>query len=752
MSNEIIYRKNSITNADIVTGNCLLSHAMTGDTLAADTLDFRVWSDTGLGKVDADFFTADEKTITTQDGKVFRCFVEKVDADFFTADEKTITTQDGKVFRCLVEKDLTDFVAGDSVEYKRDGKLVGKFYLRNVKRSYKFYDFTCISAIGILDDTLHYGGIYTGQTVAEVAAEILEGLPYEIDPIVGDIKLYGWLPIDTKRNNLQQITIATAIAVKTKPDGTLLLTALSNDIKGNIGAGRMAIGGNVAVETPYSAVQVSEHYYQEIADEIVLFSESSVKTEFLKFNEPVHDLTVTGGTLIEWGANYAIVECNGFTEVKAKKYLHTTRTVTIGTIEGLPSDKIYSVNNATLINSLNSSGVAQKLYEAYTKPTTIQSNIFFGNERAGDVVKVINPHTQELEDAFLKKQDLSISNLLLANSDFIVGFTPSGAVMGYKNRVLLTAGSSWQVPAGVTEIRAILIGGGSGGDGGENGEPGTKGGKFPNLGRALTDNDSIYFYAQYNGDGGKGGAGGQPGDPGKVLDTGPLSVTPGETLPLSIGSAGTGGDAGQSGGAGGNTTFAGLSSANGQVMPLGYVDILTGDRFASKMFPGVSGQDGAGKNNLDLQNVGGAIWAYINQEGWSGQKLYSGYLGSKPPGYAGYWWRWGSSTYAYSIGGHGGGGAYGNVANRYGEDGGSADDTVPNQVIHGGDGGDGSDGGPSKNGVAYGDGGYGGHGGGGGGAAGNYYYANQEWPGSGGAGGAGGKGGDGKQGCIIIYY
>jgi len=69
--------------------------------------------------------------------------------------------------------------------------------------------------------------------------------------------------------------------------------------------------------------------------------------------------------------------------------------------------------------------------------------------------------------------------------------------------------------------------------------------------------------------------------------------------------------------------------------------------------------------------------------------------------------------------------------------------------------GKGADAGASKNGVTYGDGGYGGHGGGGGGgggAAGNYYYANQEWPGSGGPGGLGGKGGDGKQGCIIIYY
>ena len=289
MSNEIIYRKNRITNADLVSGNCLLSHAMTGDTLAADTLDFRIWSDTGLGKVDADFLTADEKTITTQDGKVFRCFVEK---------------------------DLTDFVAGDSVEYKRDGKLVGKFYLRNVKRSYKFYDFTCISAIGILGDTLHYGGIYTGETVAEVAAEILEGLPYEIDPIVGDIKLYGWLPIDTKRNNLQQITIATVIAVKTKPDGTLLLTALSNDIKGTIGDNRMVVGANVEVDKPYSAVQVTEHYFQAIDEEIILFSESSVKTEFLKFNEPVHDLTVTGGTLIEWGAGVSEALAPGHLDIQ----------------------------------------------------------------------------------------------------------------------------------------------------------------------------------------------------------------------------------------------------------------------------------------------------------------------------------------------------------------------------------------------------------------------------------------------------
>jgi hypothetical protein len=294
-NNIIVYRKNQITNADLVVGscNCFLSHAMAGETLAADTFDFRVRSKTGLGKVDADFVTADDKVLMTDDSVQFRCFVEK---------------------------DLTDFVAGDTVEYIRDGKLVGKFYLQSVKRVGKSYDFTCISAIGILDQTWHYGGIYTGQTVAEVAAGILEGVQYEIDPIIGDIKLFGWLPIDKKRNNLQQITIATASAVRLKPDGTLLITALSNDVKGTIGDNRMVVGANVEVDKPYSAVQVTEHYFQAIDEEIILFSESSVRREELKFREPVHDITITGdGTLIESGSNYVIVDCNGFVEVKAKK-------------------------------------------------------------------------------------------------------------------------------------------------------------------------------------------------------------------------------------------------------------------------------------------------------------------------------------------------------------------------------------------------------------------------------------------------
>lgn len=730
--NEIIYRKNSITDADIVDGNCFVSHAMSGETLASDTLDFRLWSDTGLGKVDADLLEGDGKDME--------------DAN-------------GLILRCMTDEDYTEFVPGSDLEYKRNDKLVGKFYLRDVKRAGKYmYDFSCVSAIGILGDTMHYGGIYTGQTVATVATEILEGLPYEIDPMVGDIKLYGWLPFDTKRNNLQQITIATAIAVRTKPDGSLLLTALSNDVKGNIGADRVAIGGNVAVDTPYSAVQVSEHYYQALDDEIVLFSESSVKTEFLKFNEPVHDITVTGGTILESGANYAIVQCSGFTEVKAKKYLHTTRTVTIGTVDGLPSDKIYSVNSATLITSLNSSGVAQKLYEAYTQPKTIQANVFYGNEKAGDVVNVINPYSQNTESAFLKKQDINISNKLLVNSDMVVDFTPSGAVTGYKNRVLITEGTSWTVPEGVTEIRAVLIGGGNGGQAGKNGASAeqkniTFDGQYPPSPTNVIDPDvnPTNEVESYNSSGGEGGEGGVKGEAGKVFDTGAIAVSPSSNISLSIGYAGDGGTTnGSNGTTGGETEFGMYSTTDGNVKPNGYIDIITGQEFAMPSADGFKGSDGRGSNRLG-ENANSLMPTNYIRDFWESITRYSPVAGNLI--------RWlartrnvaGDPKAAYGTSGSGGGCSYT-------ADGGKGTDGYWDDFKNeprAGNGGKGADGGAAKNASTYGGGGFGGHGGGGGGGHGWYaingYNAYKGW-GTAGSGGAFGPGGDGKQGCIIIYY
>ena len=698
MSNEIIYRKNTITNKDIVQGNCLLSHAMAGEELAVDTINFRVWSDTGLGKVDGDFF---EKN------------------------GKTIITKDGLVFRSLIDEDYTKFIPRSTLEYRWNGRLINKFYLRSVERVGKYlYDFYGESAIGILNDTMHYGGVYTGETVAEVAEEILEGIPHEIDPIAGEIKLYGWLPIATKRDNLQQITIATAMAVRTKLDGSLFLTALTSDISGTFGSDRVAIGGNVSVDTPYTAVQISEHYYQAIEDEVTLFSETSTKTEFLKFTEPMHDLSITNGIIKESGANYAIIECRGFTELVGKKYLHTTRSVTVGDVQNIITDKIYSITDATLITALNSSAVARKLYDVCTKQKTIQANTFFDNEKSGDVVSAVNPYSAEMESAFLKRQDINISAKLLANSDFLVGYIPSGIITGYTQRILITSNTNFVVPPGITEIRIVLIGAGQGGQAGGNG---TAGGQ----GKTSAGESSVV-----RGDKGTPGAGGEAGMPGKInIIT--IQVTPGTSIAVRPGTKGTGGAAnGALGTAGTDTTFGAYSSADGAFIDTGYVDVLSGNKYGIIGAPGVDGKKSA--------------------TAWEGVIYFNGtYYLSGENGSSQNYWLPGAEDAVVGQGGGGGGPAVGDNG-AMGLDG-SATYNQGNGFATGGAGGKGADATiAGENATIPGSGGNGGHGGGAGGGGGGARHptnpSQYAWPGSGGLGGLGSKGGDGAPGCVIIYY
>lgn len=725
--NKIIYRNLVLESKDLISGNCVLNHAATGENLIADTLDFRIWTDTGKARLDGDFVTKDGNTLLTKDSSL--------------------------IFKCLIEEELTEFIPGDPVYYYYENVLVNKFYLNDVKRVGRYiYDFSCISAIGILENSMHYGGMYSGTLLSSILAEILEGLPYTVDSLVGNIKIYGWLPYATKRDNLQQLTIATALAIKTQTNGNLHITALSSDVKGYIEANRVVVGGNVEVGTPATAVQVTEHSYQTLDEEIVLFNESFFTREMILFSEPVHSLSITGGTIVSSNANHAIVQGGGTVNLKGKRYLHNTKKITVGTILNSSKDNIVTVENATLITSLNSKAVADKLFEVFSKPKVIKNPIIQGNEKPGDVARVLNPYTLENETAFIKKMDMAISNLLVSTAEFLSGYTPSGVITGYRNRVLITSGTSWTVPAGVTEIRAVLIGGGQGGQAGFNGSIGMPGYETPSMNQSPSEIDPSSWLLSFNGEGGDGGNGGAAGAGGKIFDTGPLTVTPDTVFSLSLGSGGTGGASnGEPGALGGNTIFGPYSSANGEISNTGYVDTMTSVLYGVIGYPGFKGQKGIGKDNLPSPYMFSDIWITYEGTGFTTRGRRTGDLGD--PRWQGYYY---GSPRKYSFASAGGGG--GSSYNYYGGSGTGAEfsDNQGKLFLNGGDGGNGANGGLSTHATTYGGGGYGGHGGGGGGGGGgasnhlsgdNYYME-----GAGGKGGAGGPGGNGRQGCIIIYY
>ena len=139
------------------------------------------------------------------------------------------------------------------------------------------------------------------------------------------------------------------------------------------------------------------------------------------------------------------------------------------------------------------------------------------------------------------QQNLTISDGVLQDCKSVL-LQADGSFL-YETREVITQNGTWTAPAGVTQIFAIVAGGG---DGGESGG---------------------------DGDWDEAGADGADGLGGLVW-AGTININPQQQFAVSLGA---GGAAGQ---AGGTTTFGAYSSANGERFEYGYTDVRSGESYA----------------------------------------------------------------------------------------------------------------------------------------------------------------------------
>ena len=669
------------------------------------------------------------------------------------------------------DRSIINFERNTPLTYSYKGQQRGIFYVQSITRDGPTtYTISATSAIGLLIENLHYGGIYTGQTVAEVLPSICGTVPYVVKTNLRDIALYGWLPVASSRDNLSQVLFAIGASIRTDLDGVLHIETLWDGIVGNIGKDRLYNGAQVNYDAKVTQVVVTEHQYMEGGDEESLFEGTAAEGDIITFDDPMYDLTPSGLTILESGANYAKVSA-GTGTLTGRKYIHNTREVTRA-VSQANEPNVITVTDATLVSLVNSVAVAERLVNYYQWTETIESGVVYDGELPGNRSNAWHPYDKEVVSGCLESADVNLSNTLKAEERWLVGYVPPKfeQVVTYDEHELLTGSGTWTVPEGVTEVRLVLI---QGGQAGYNGEVGT-GSEGSNI-RDI-DSDSTPFRQMEEGStvtanasasrngasAGQGGAGGQAGSGGKVLQTS-IEVTPGQAISFSCGVGGT-----TNGVQGGETTFGELSSASGGVLSYGYTDVVTGETYASSGLAGGSGGNGGGINS-----TGESVGSVPGGAGFSA-RTYT------PTGYRNETSMTTSANYNIRHGGAGGGGAGGQSGNNPGSPGGkyvfnsysytsdpSASGKAALHQILGGAGGNGAAGSPGQ---TYGSGGNGGGGGGGGGAVGNGSVSTSVsvkikvtymgmvsaeatvYPPRSGAGGTGGQGGKGADGCIILYY
>lgn len=624
---------------------------------------------------------------------------------------------------------IRNFKKNDKVEYFRSGSRVDVYYLQSVTRvGPKLYTLSALSAVGLLIVRPHRGGIYTGQTVAEVVAEICGDIPVLVETVYRGIKLYGWLPIASARDSLVQVLFAIGAWLHTDENGTLRVQKLWDGAASIIGPGSVH-AANIQVKylDPVSSVAITEHQYIAGTEDVTLFEGTAQQGDVIEFDEPAHTLTAEGFTVLESGANYAVLSA-GTGKLTGKSYVHNRRVVTRTVTEGA-AENVEEIADATLVSLVNSSAVAQRMAAYYACREQLTVDVNPAAEHAGHVVSLWNEWDKQQTLACIASRETKISGLLKSRTSALVGFLPPQPETDeyYDERVILIGSGEWTVPEGVTSLRVVLV------EHGADGLDGSSGASGGSVSLIVTDTEAKPggTWSRQPGAGGAGGAGGEGGLGGRILSA-DLDVFSGTVFAYSADTA---------------TTFGTLSAQNGSRSDAGFTDPVTGDVFGKKGDDGSAGGDGGGGGSANGSN-------FNPGENGTGVPPNTGGAGSE-----GNYKRFEESETVYKngyllvAGGTGGGGA---AVGNNGQD-------AVQPLTSGVRAGAGANAAPPSNAVNYGCGGYGGNGGGGGGGASGLYlrhgaYLYDGTPSgtwldlAGGAGGSGSTGGLGGAGCIIIYY
>lgn len=636
------------------------------------------------------------------------------------------------------DRTITEFERNAPIVYFYDGVQTGVFYVKSIDRNGpNTYKISATSAIGLLSENQHYGGIYSGETASELLASICGTIPYEIKTNLADIKLYGWLPIATARDNLSQVLFAIGATIRTDLNGVLRIAALWDGISGNLGLDRMYQGPSVTNAAKVTQVIVTEHQYIKSGESSTLFEGATEAGSIITFEEPVFNLSASGFTILESGANYAKLS-SGSGRLTGTKYTHNKIQI-IRDIVSAKEPNVKKVENATLVSLINSAAVADRMKNYYKHAQSIQAPVVYKGESTGNRVLTWDPYNKEPVTACIEIEDINISNTLKSTSKMLVGYKPPQTEdqTYYDYEDILTGSGDYVIPDEVYSLTVVCIQAGTGGQAGFDGESGGSSqlivtSKEQNAGGSWSDSPE---------DGGQGGEKGSPGAGGKAYRA-TIDVVPGQVIHYECGTPGVGGATnGAVGTAGGETTFGGLSSAQGSVSDTGYTDPVSGDVLAK---PGTEGVDGAAGGR------GGKASSSRGDYGENGEDVPPNTGGPGGPPY-----KWKFDDYTSENIRIYGGGAGGGAA--HGKDGDPGSDS-PTAV-----GGAGASPDAPQTPDKIGAGGNGGHGGGGGGGAGGLFasaeaYGPSELPAGiwitkdGGSAGKGSRGSNGGPGGILVYY
>ena len=269
------------------------------------------------------------------------------------------------------------------------------FVKKSTRKAKRLWSIQSEDYIGLMDSIPYYGGIYTNKNAVELLTDIftVAKVPYNIDDVFANAVVTGYIPFTSCRDALMQVSFAIQAVVDTSNSDVVKVFALEEDVKQTVPLNRIMQGQNFADKETVTGVEVAVHSYKPITETIDVYdaSESGTGTNiFIKFPEPLHDLSITNGEIVSSGTNYAVINANTGCILQGQQYEHTTQTRRKNNPVVLASEveKIVAVDKATLVSQYNIDNVLEKCYNWLIKTNQTNLKIVEGKHvQYGDYIK-----------------------------------------------------------------------------------------------------------------------------------------------------------------------------------------------------------------------------------------------------------------------------------------------------------------------------------------------------------------------------
>lgn len=308
-----------------------------------------------------------------------------------------------------------------------DGNLIqlGTFFLDTFKTDKNVTNMSAVDYKGLLDDYRYLNGrVFDGETAQVVITEIMEAAgieEYEIADDVKDIKLYGWLKIQTCRKALREVLFACGAVVDSRR-GRLRIYKPGREIETVIERARK-----------FSTSVYDQEYISDISVKFAEYTLSSTVSQIakgtytagtytLELSSPAAELEISGGTILRQSCNYVQFQVSESTEVviTGKKYTKEELTVT-SSVSEKDAGKVRKTKSfsCTLVNTARALELAEDVLDYYQlrigiKIKFLNSSEFPGmwgeiqnNNRAyGNYLAGIEKMTTDLTGGFISTAEL----------------------------------------------------------------------------------------------------------------------------------------------------------------------------------------------------------------------------------------------------------------------------------------------------------------------------------------------------------